>query len=89
MFYSEQRAKEVKQALVKLGFPEKISTKAMGSSNPIPGIPGESAQNRRVTFQFLVSEPEAKDSSTDSSAPKLIRICLNNSFHSKIPSIRK
>jgi outer membrane protein OmpA-like peptidoglycan-associated protein len=71
MFYSEQRAKEVKQALVKLGFPEKrISTKAMGSSNPIPGIPGESAQNRRVTFQFLVSEPEAKDSSTDSSAPK-------------------
>ncbi|MBK9503205.1 MAG: OmpA family protein [Leptospiraceae bacterium] len=69
MFYSEQRAKEVKQALVKLGFPEKrIATKAMGSSNPIPGIPGESAQNRRVTFQFLVTEAPATDS-TDS-APK-------------------
>jgi outer membrane protein OmpA-like peptidoglycan-associated protein len=71
MFYSEQRAKEVKQALVKLGFPEKrIATKAMGSSNPIPGIPGESAQNRRVTFQFLMSEPEAKDSGTDSAPAK-------------------
>lgn len=72
MFYSEQRAKEVKQALVKLGFPEKrIATKAMGSSNPIPGIPGESAQNRRVTFQFLMSEPtaDAKDSSA-TDAPK-------------------
>jgi outer membrane protein OmpA-like peptidoglycan-associated protein len=63
MFYSEQRAKEVKQALVKLGFPEKrIVTKAMGSSNPIPGIDGESGQNRRVTFQFLMNEPaEMKD----------------------------
>ncbi|HMV42847.1 MAG TPA: OmpA family protein [Leptospiraceae bacterium] len=70
MFYSEQRAKEVKQALVKLGFPEKrIATKAMGSSNPIPGIPGESAKNRRVTFQFLAGEPEAKDSSA-TDAPK-------------------
>ena len=64
MFYSEQRAKEVKQALVKLGFPEKrIATKAMGSSNPIPGIDGESAQNRRVTFQFLVGDAEATGSS--------------------------
>ena len=65
MFYSEQRAKEVKQALVKLGFPEKrIVTKAIGYSNPIPGIDGESGQNRRVTFQFLISEPDVKNSET-------------------------
>lgn len=68
MFYSEQRAKEVKQALVKLGFPEKrITTKAMGSSNPIPGIDGESGLNRRVTFQFLMSEPDLKDAENGNS----------------------
>ncbi len=71
MFYSEQRAKEVKQALVKLGFPEKrIATKAMGSSNPIPGIAGESAQNRRVTFQFLMSEPDINAAKDSTDAPK-------------------
>lgn len=64
MFYSEQRAKEVKQALVKIGFPEtRIVTKAMGSSNPIPGIDGESGQNRRVTFQFLMGEAESTEKS--------------------------
>ena len=66
-FYSEQRAKEVKQALVKLGagFPEnRIIAKGAGASNPLPGVEGESALNRRVTFKFVMVEPAPKDSKT-------------------------
>jgi hypothetical protein len=58
IFYSEQRAKEVKQTLVKLGLPEKrIATKALGSTMPLPGVEGDSGLNRRVTFKFVSVEP--------------------------------
>lgn len=61
IFYSEQRAKEIKSALVKLGFPEqRIATKGAGSSIPVPGVDPESGKNRRVTFQVIATDAPAE-----------------------------
>lgn len=57
MYYSEQRANAVKQALVKQGIAaDKIVTKGMGSSSPISGIDSKDAKNRRVTFSYIKKE---------------------------------
>jgi outer membrane protein OmpA-like peptidoglycan-associated protein len=62
IFYSEKRAEEVKNALVKLGFPEKrLIIKGNGASTPIPGIDETDAKNRRVTFKFIANEKASDD----------------------------
>ncbi|MBE7410481.1 MAG: OmpA family protein [Leptospiraceae bacterium] len=61
IFYSEERAIAVKNALVKEGVPaKKIRTKGAGSSNPVPGIDGADPKNRRVTFQIVKIEEDEK-----------------------------
>ncbi len=62
LYYSKKRAESVRNSLVKLGFPEKrMSVKGLGSSDPIPGVEGTSAKNRRVTFK-LVDESSTSES---------------------------
>lgn len=69
--YSEERAKVVKNALVKQGIPEKrIKTKGAGSSQPIPGIDGADTKNRRVTFQIVKIEADEEKSKSTAPDPK-------------------
>ncbi|MDX1958222.1 MAG: OmpA family protein [Leptospiraceae bacterium] len=66
IFYSNKRAESVKDSLVKLGFPAKrINTKGVGSSEPIPGIDGNSSRNRRVTFKLVDGGTAPKESEED------------------------
>ena len=66
LYYSKKRAETVKSSLVKLGFPEKrMSFKGLGSSDPIPGIDGTSAKNRRVTFKLVNESATSESDETD------------------------
>ncbi len=66
LYYSKKRAETVKSSLVKLGFPEnRISAKGLGSSDPIPGIEGTSAKNRRVTFKLINESATSESDETD------------------------
>ena len=66
IYYSNKRAESVKNSLVKLGFPEKrMLTKGLGSSDPIPGIEGTSAKNRRVTFKIVNESPTSDGDEID------------------------
>jgi len=59
IYYSKKRAESVKNSLVKLGFPEnRMLVNGLGSSEPIPGVEGTSAKNRRVTFKITGDEKE-------------------------------
>ncbi len=54
MQLSENRAKTVYNSLKKNGVStSKVTYKGVGSSEPIPGISPQSAQNRRVTFKIV------------------------------------
>ncbi len=65
-FYSDKRAKEVKQTLVKLGLPEaRIVTKALGATQPLADVDGASSLNRRVTFKFITVEAPAEPAKTE------------------------
>ena len=66
LYYSKKRAETVKNSLVKLGFPEKrMSFKGLGSSDPIPGVDGTSAKNRRVTFKLVNESAISESDETD------------------------
>ena len=66
LYYSKKRAETVKSSLVKLGFPEKrMSFKGLGSSDPIPGVDGTSAKNRRVTFKLVNESATSESDETD------------------------
>jgi outer membrane protein OmpA-like peptidoglycan-associated protein len=57
IYYSEQRAISVKNALIKAGFPgTKIVTKGVGSQQTLSGLDGRDAKNRRVTFRIVSSQ---------------------------------
>lgn len=59
VYYSKKRAEAVKSSLVKLGFPEnRMMADGLGSSEPIPGVDGTSAKNRRVTFKISAEGQE-------------------------------
>ncbi len=80
IYYSKKRAEEVKKYIVKVMKSEKVKvkdldarivTKGVGSSEPIPGIEGNSPKNRRVTFNIIdtsapSSEPEGKSGEAES-----------------------
>ncbi|MCE9501477.1 MAG: OmpA family protein [Leptospira sp.] len=69
IYYSEKRASAVKDALVKQGIPaNRITVKGAGSSQPIPGIDGSDAKNRRVTF--MVVKVEQKEDKQKAAPPK-------------------
>jgi outer membrane protein OmpA-like peptidoglycan-associated protein len=62
IYYSKKRAEEVKKFIVKVfkddntsikNLEERILTKGVGSAEPIAGIEGSSAKNRRVTFKLI------------------------------------
>lgn len=72
IYYSKKRAEEVKKYIVKVFKSEKVNvknlesrilTKGVGSSEPIPGIEGTSAKNRRVTFNLVDSAAPSPSSS--------------------------
>jgi hypothetical protein len=66
LYYSKKRAESVKNSLAKLGFPEKrMNAKGMGSADPIPGVEGTSAKNRRVTFKLVDSSATSESDETD------------------------
>jgi hypothetical protein len=82
IYYSTKRAEEVKSYILKL-LPEnaeatkklssRIVTRGAGSSEPIPGIEGNSAKNRRVTFKLIkvgsASPDDTKESDSDNLDP--------------------
>ena len=56
IYYSEQRAISVKNALIKAGFPgARIITKGVGSQQALSGLDGRDSKNRRVTFKIISS----------------------------------
>jgi outer membrane protein OmpA-like peptidoglycan-associated protein len=85
IYYSKKRAEEVKKFVVKVfkddnskikDLEDRIITRGAGSSEPVPGIEGTSAKNRRVTFQLvdkgngLKPSPGASESDTDIDSTK-------------------
>ena len=57
IYYSELRAKAMKEALTKKGVPGKrIVTRGVGSSSPVEGLDPKDPKNRRVTFSFIRQE---------------------------------
>jgi outer membrane protein OmpA-like peptidoglycan-associated protein len=66
LYYSKKRAESVRNSLVKLGFPEKrMAVKGLGSSDPIPGVEGTSAKNRRVTFKLVDASSTSESDDND------------------------
>ncbi|MCG9873923.1 MAG: OmpA family protein [Leptospiraceae bacterium] len=62
VYYSTIRAEAVKEALVKQGLPaERITTQALGSTEPVQGFDDTDEINRRVTFQVMKSETPAAE----------------------------
>ena len=58
VYYSTIRAEAVKEALVKQGLPaDRITTEALGSSEPVQGFDGSDQINRIVTFQVIKETP--------------------------------
>jgi len=42
-----------------------MNAKGMGSADPIPGVEGTSAKNRRVTFKLVDSSATSESDETD------------------------
>ena len=54
MFYSEQRARSVYNALVTAGVPaNRMTVKGVADTEPLPGAPRDGQAQRRVTFQIV------------------------------------
>ncbi len=54
IYYSEQRAKAVYQALINAGLPaDKMIVKGIANDEPLPGVDPKDQKNRRVTFKIV------------------------------------
>lgn len=57
IYYSKERARSMKAALVREGFPaERIIIRGAGSQELLPDVDSRSPKNRRVTFQLIAED---------------------------------